>query len=278
MARLGTNPNRTNKAQELGDTVLTCVTHLPNLDGYHSHRLEVVMTCLESMRGRSSLPVVIWDNGSCDTMKDWIRNEYKPDIFIESFNIGKTQAQLALARMLTGKVMAYCDDDIFFYPDWFTSQMEVFRKYPNVACVTGYPVRTAFRWGCENTKAWGLKHGKMQVGKFIPREWENDFCVSIQRDPQSHEIATMADFDYLLEYNGVKAFATSHHCQFIADADAVTRASQNNNDSMGDERPFDIKMDILGLRLATVERTSRHIGNVIDDKLRADISHVWKPQ
>lgn len=271
--RLGSNPRRTAQAARFTDVVLTAVTHLPELTGYHAKRFDVVKACLTSMR-QFGYTVMVWDNGSCDTLRDWIANIYQPEVFIQSENIGKTQARLAMARMLSGRVMAYSDDDILFTPNWLQPQLELMRHFPNVACVTGYPTRTSFRWGNANTKAWGGKHGKIHTGRYLPNEWERDFALSLGRDPTSHMASTITDFDTIIEYNGVKAYATAHHCQFIALADNIVKASQTDNAAMGDERPFDVAMDRIGLRLATLDRLTRHIGNIIDDEIRGLIPTV----
>jgi glycosyltransferase involved in cell wall biosynthesis len=272
--RVGTNPNRTKGADQYTDIVLSCVTHLPNFAGYHAQRLEVVKTCLETMRNNSggNYTVIVWDNGSHEDFQRWVRDEYKPDVFVQSTNIGKTLARHTIASMLPrNKVMAYCDDDMLFYPDWLVPQLILLQTFPNVAAVTGYPVRTQFRWGVNNTKEWGAKHGKMQAGKFISDIWERDFAVSIGRDPEWHKTYTEPDLDYLIEYNGRKAYATAHHCQFVGYAGTIAKAHKFDEAAMGEERTFDTNLDALGLRLATTERLVRHMGNVIDDELREAI-------
>ena len=274
MPRIGMNPNRQAQAERFTNTVLTCVTHLPHQNGYHANRLEVIQTCLETMRWNANgdYTVIVWDNGSCDELRDWLRNKYIPDVLIESINIGKTQARLNLAMMLGGRTMAYTDDDILFMPNWLSPQLDLLHNYPNVAAVTGYLVRTAFRWGVENTIKWASTHGKMTAGRFIPSEWERDFAISIGRDPQAHEEMTRNDIDYKVEYNGRTAYLTSHHCQFVAHASAVVLASQRDASAMGDEKPFDVALDKLGLRLATTERLTRHIGNVMDAEIRRAVN------
>jgi len=273
--RIGTNPNRGKGAYQYTPIVLTVLTHLPALTGYHKNRLEVVQTCLQTMRDNSGddYTVIVWDNGSCDEFRTWVREVYKPDVFVQSVNIGKTLARHTLASMLPkDKIIAYCDDDILFYPDWLSPQVRLLETFPNVSAVTGYPVRTQFRWGVNNTKKWGAKHGKMQSGKFIPDEWERDFAISIGRDPEWHKNYTVTDLDYLVEYKGLNAYATAHHCQFIGYAGRIAQAHRFDADAMGDERYFDTNLDYLGLRLATVNRLTRHMGNVIDDELRAEVN------
>jgi hypothetical protein len=43
---------------------------------------------------------------------------------------------------------------------------------------------------------------------------------------------------------------------------------------MADERLFDITLDTLGLRLATTQRLTRHIGNVLHEELRKEIHAI----
>jgi hypothetical protein len=275
--RVGQNPNRLSKADRLRPVVLTVVTHLPNLEGYHAKRLEVVQTCLRSMTEHADTKhsVAIWDNGSCSQFREWVKDEVKPDVFVESINIGKNSARTALIRTLPPKtIVCYSDDDMYFYPDWLRPQIELLQHFPNVACVTGYPVRTSFRWGNENTIAWARKNGKVETGKFIPAQWEDDFAVSIGRPVQAHRSGTVDDFDYRVTYQGRQAYLTSHHCQFIGYSEVVGRVVTWDNAAMADERHYDLTLDELGLRLATTERLTRHIGNVLHDELREEIARI----
>ena len=272
--RIGQNPNRQKGATSFQNVILSVVTHLPNEEGYHAQRFEVVKACLETMRRNAKVKatVVIWDNGSCDRLRDWLRMEYRPDVLIESVNVGKTAARTALFRIShPSSIVAYSDDDMLFYPNWLVPQMELLQTFPNVASVTGYPVRTAFRWGNDNTLAWARQNAKLDTGRFIPREWENDFARSIGRDEKWHAEYTENDIDSRVTLNGKTAYCTSHHCQFIGRAETVERVLQYDGKAMGEERPFDIALDTIGLRLATTERLTRHMGNVLDDELRQEV-------
>jgi hypothetical protein len=279
MARVGSNPNRQARAAELNKVVLAVVTHLPHLEGYHAKRLEVVQTCLNSMTEHAGMEysIAIWDNNSCAELREWIRHEINPEIFVESINIGKTAGRTAIARMLPpGSILCYSDDDMYFYPDWLRPQMELLQHFPNVACVTGYPVRTSFRWGNENTKRWAQDKSngaKLETGRWLPDEWERDFAVSIGRDPDWHvNDYTANDYEARITYKGMAAYATSHHCQFIARSEIISQVLSWDGMAMGDERVLDVRLDELGLRLATTERYTRHIGNVLHPELREEIA------
>ena len=273
--RQGSNPNRSARADSISQLVLAVVTHLPNTVGYHAKRLEVVRTCLESMRthvGNFPVTTVVWDNGSCKPFRRWVEEEYKPDIFIQSGNVGKSFARKSIFQMFPAKtVIAYADDDIYFYPNWLAPQLDLLTKFPQpVAAVTGYPVRTAFRWGTEHTIEHLSSHGGIiEKGRFLPDEWERDFAISIGRDASFHvNEYTKSDVDYRVTFNGMQAYCTAHHCQVVGYAGTLARAAVYDNAAMGDERIFDINLDRLGARLATTKRLTRHMGNVIDDSLR----------
>lgn len=72
-----------------------------------------------------------------------------------------------------------------------------------------------------------------------------------------------------MRYNGMEAYCTAHHCQFIGYAKTLQRAARYDGEAMGDEKIIDNTLDSLGLRLATTERLTRHIGNVIDESIRS---------
>ena len=264
--RIGSNPLRDSQAQPLEKVFFVVVTHLPNQNGYHAKRLKVIQTCLETMR-RTGVrhEVLVWDNGSTKALRRWLQEEYKPDLLMLSANIGKTAARTSAIRMLPpGSIVCYSDDDMYFEDGWLEPQLELLQHFPNVACVTGYPVRTASRWGCENTKIWAQGYAKVDIGKFIPREWEDDFARSIGRDPLWHVEYTRDDMDWRVTYQGKQAYCTSHHCQFVAYASRILPALRYDGMAMGDEKIFDVALDKIGLRLATTQRLARHIGNVLD--------------
>jgi hypothetical protein len=194
---------------------------------------------------------------------------------IESVNVGKSYARAGIFGMLPPKtVIALSDDDMLFYPNWLKAQMEIFETFPNVASVTGNPIRTSFRWGCENTIAWLKDNAELETGRFISDEYERDFCISIGREYDYHKAYTERDVDYKAHYKGVAVYGTSHHCQFISNVGKVMGAVKRDAGAMSDEKPFDVALDNLGLRLSTITRYSRHMGNVIHADLRKEIQEL----
>jgi hypothetical protein len=253
--------------------IAAIITHLPDITSeYHAPRFEVVKLCLTSMRaGAPDIPVMIWDNGSCKELRDWMLNEFKPEFITLSSNVGKWSGRHAIAHMFSHHtLLGISDDDMLFYPNWFSKSEEVLRHFPNTGIVSCYPVRTQFRWGTEYTITWGKIHGTVSAGKFIPSAWDKDFCNSIGRDRASHLDLTRNEKDIIISYQGMEAYATAHHCQFIGYSDIIGRYTTWTDEALNDEKIFD---DMIGrdhLRLTTTERLCRHIGNAMDQSIIED--------
>lgn len=276
--RIGRNPLTDRTYPGMPTRVITMITHLPNQEGYHENRLEVVKVSLLSMRAGapSDAATMIFDNGSCSALTDWLREEYKPDTLVLSPNIGKSSARASLARMArTDAVITFSDDDILFYPGWFAASLELLENFPNVGKCSCYPVRTQARWGCETTKKWAKENGKLEVGKFISEEEDFDFCTSIGREYPWHKDYTEKDVENRVTYSGITAYCVAHHCQFMAYAGRIVPFCVRTETYMHDEKPFDIVVDNAGyLQLTTVQRYARHIGNVIDTKVAKELVNM----
>jgi glycosyltransferase involved in cell wall biosynthesis len=276
---VGQNPLRYKPAVKFPPVIGTVVTHLPSQDGYHRERLEIIKTCLNSMRGNAGryLPILVWDNGSCTALLDWLTTEYLPDWLVISQNVGKNSARTSILRMFPFEtVVCMSDDDIYYYPDWLNPQIDLLETFPDVGAVTGYPVRSSFNWGNKSTLAWAEAHAKVSYGRFIPDEWEADFCRSVGRSLSKHGEVVGNTQDAIIDYRGYRAYATSHHCQFIAQAGRLEGILDWNGVSVGDETNFDMTIDELGyLRLATLDRLTRHMGNHLDERLKQDIEVMY---
>src|SRR3990167_10813819 len=118
--RVGQNPLKYRPIPSRPDVVASAITHLPDQEGYHAHRLEIVKLSLTSMRefsndGKQS--ILVWDNGSCPALTDWLIDEYKPDTLILSPNVGKSSAVAGVFRMCPPDTIIACaDDDMEYFP------------------------------------------------------------------------------------------------------------------------------------------------------------------
>ena len=278
--RDGSNPNRNARVTGYHPIVISAITHLPNQQGYHEGRFDVIRASLETMRANAGMDceILVWDNGSNANLRGWLINNYRPDHLIFSRNVGKSIARASIVRMLPpDRIVGVADDDMFYYPDWLKKQVEVLVTYPQVGTVSGWPVRTQFRFHNSATVEWGREHATgFETGKIIPAHEDRDFCESIGRDYDWHSGAyTENDMDIKLTYRGVPTYATGHHAQWIGKAGVISNFVDYTPEAMADERPFEQAVNDAGLlRLTTFRRTSQHIGNVLDDRLE-DLWHDY---
>lgn len=271
MPREGSNPMRSEQAPyKFKDVVLLVVTHLPSLTDYHEERFEIVKRCLISMRSgaKREHTFMIWDNGSCDELKEFLHNEFKPNVLVLSENIGKTAARAASIQMMPyGSIVAYSDDDILYFDDWLNPQIDLLNTLQGASVISGYPIRKMFGWSTSSAQAWAKKNNcQVQKGKFIPEEWERDYAASIGRPWEKHVDMTKDDYDYKIVHQGKKAFLTAHHCQFVGYVVNVTRALFQDGMAMGDEKKFDEALNKVGPRFCTTERLCRHMGNKMSEE------------
>jgi hypothetical protein len=256
------------------ELVTGVITYLPDRHGYHATRLEVVQACLGSMRkGAPGAAVLVWDNGSGKELRDWLVNDYKPDYLVLSPNIGKQSARAAIVGMFPPKtIIGVSDDDMLFYPGWLEAHLRLLKGFPNVGMVSGWPVRASFGWATDHTVKWGEVNGEIRRGRFISDDEERDYALSVGLVPSEHLRRFKDRKDIQVEYQSLTAYATAQHCQFLCYAGMIAALCKWEGAAMGDEKPFDCGMDEAGLlRLTTIERTTRHMGNVVDDRLRAEL-------
>ena len=102
-----------------------------------------------------------------------------------------------------------------------------------------------------------------------------DWAESYGRDYEAVVQETATVEDLALEFNGLRVFAMANHNQFLAPK-AVIEASLPKGWSgrlMGEMNDLDIAVNQAGfLRLATMERTTQHMGNRISPRLAESIA------
>ena len=77
------------------------------------------------------------------------------------------------------------------------------------------------------------------------------------------------EYDFIIDYKGLSAYATAHHCQFVGYAGRLAELAQWSIKAMPNEKTWDKAIDEAGLlRLTTIDRVTRHIGNILDDELK----------
>ena len=298
MTRIGINPARGKDSSYRPSRVsVAMITYVPHLSGYFEHRLQVLQMAITSLTTNTPQPydLFVFDNGSCQPVIDYLQQLRDSGVvdylLLSKRNIGKIGAFKVLFNAAPGEIIAYSDDDIFFYPGWLEAHLEIMGTFPEVGMVSGIPVRDNAERARNSLMQFidsnpdGLS---VSLDKNIPDEWETDWALSTGRDPQSHIEKIRNEQFITLSYKGVEAFGSASHFQFVSPKQALVEALPDewSGKLMGKMVELDEAIDQLGyLRLSTVDRYVRHIGNslspdVVEDarslgiQLSADIRSI----
>jgi hypothetical protein len=284
MGRFGVSPTRGKQSDYHPARVTVAVlTFIPELEGYYRHRLDVLRACLESIQRHTEgeYDLMVFDNDSCEQVVSYLSSLHRSGdvdiLMLSSRNLGKIGALQVMFNAAPGELIAYCDDDILFYPGWLSAHLEVIDTYPNVGMVSGLPVRSAFDRAVETNSAFieqapgGLK---VRTERWIPDDWEQDWARSTGRDPDAHIESQRDHQDTLLSLNGVEAYPAANHFQYLAPRQALLQAMPRewSGKLMGKMVELDQSIDRQGLlRLSTRQRYVRHIGNVVSPDLAGEL-------
>ena len=180
MSRLGMNPGR-GKASAYRPARVTAavLVYIPHFSGYFEGRFPVLIACLTSLVENTAVPLdlLVFDNGSCAEVQDYLgelQSRGAIQLLLRSArNLGKAGALRLIFGAAPGDVVAYCDDDFYYFPGWLEAQLEILDTFPNVGMVSGYTIPSLF--APERISA-ALEFGRspgagLKAGKFIPEEW-----------------------------------------------------------------------------------------------------------
>jgi hypothetical protein len=276
MARIGVNPSRgKTSSYHPAQVTVAVISYIPHLEGYFKHRLDVLKLGLASLKAHTNVPhdLFVFDNGSCEPVVEYLQGLQSQGeidcLILSKRNLGKIGALEILFNAAPGEMIAYADDDIFFYPGWLEAHLEVLEAFPKVGMVSGVAVRDRAARASQtlqkliNTEQRDLR---ITTERRIPDEWEADWALSTGRDPAQHLAATQSDREIVLKKGGVEAIGCASHFQFVGPKAVFIKAlpGEWNGRLMGQMIELDETVDELGyLRLSTAERYVRHIGNAL---------------
>lgn len=261
--------------------VVAVTVHLPDMTSdYHRDRWEVVTASLRLARQNAGTEhhFVVWDNGSCDRMREWLFYEFKPDKLMFTANIGVLNTMRRVFGMYQDSVIAYGNDDILYYPDWLPEQLQILQAFPNVGTVSGCVTRLYSGKADENTVRWA-RENKVNIYQWLPpAEWDFQHAASIGTTSEAVKGYRHAIIP-VIEYNGVRAGVGGNHCQIVFNAERLLPFLKKTDRYM--EPLFnllDVEIDRAGLlRLLTITRRTRHLGNRLTDADRKEINDMVEP-
>jgi len=278
MARIGINPARDQWSQYRPSPMTVAIlVQIPALVGYHQQRLEIFKMCLQSLLENTDRPfdLMVFDNASCPEVSDYLTTlksrGWIQYIISSQQNIGKMGAFKIMFKAAPGNIIAYSDDDIYFYPGWMEAHLEILESFPRAGMVSGLPVLSSTDDAVQSTLAFARDTPGAEIiqGALIPEEWQFDHALSIGRDPDEWTRPSRQGRDRLLRYDGREAFVSATHFQFVARKEVILQAlpEEWSGRLMREMRQLDREVDRRGyLRLSTRERTVQHLGNVFDER------------
>jgi hypothetical protein len=274
--RIGLSPTRHESSAYRPARVTVCLlVHIPEQAGYYRHKFEALKLCIGSLIASTDGPydLQVFDNGSCAEVVEYLRTLSTKGVIrylvLSAQNIGKVNAWQLMFASAPGEVIAYSDDDVLFHPGWMRAHLEILDRFPHVGMVSGVAVRNRFTYADRSLPQYLRDNPGVSVarGHFIPDEWERDFIKSTGGDVERGlEVARRAHQDIVVEHEGLRAYFTATHFQFVAFKATILRglAAEWEPRLMAGELDVERRLDEMGLaRLATCDRFVQHIGNVV---------------
>lgn len=287
MARIGVNPARGKSSDyQPARVTVALLCCIPHLDGYFKHRLDVLKLTLSSLQDHTREPydLMVFDNGSCPPVVDYLRSLNQTGaldyLLLSQQNIGKIGALKFIFNAAQGDVVAYSDDDIFFYPGWLEAHLDILESFPQVGMVSGIPLRDRSKRASttlQKLQQTGATDITISKERRVLDEWEADWASSVGRDPEEHLAATSEDTEIVLRSNGIEAIGTASHFQFVAPRQVILAAlpADWSGRLMGEMIELDEAVDNQGcLRLSTFNRYVRHMGNALSPDMVASAEEL----
>jgi glycosyltransferase involved in cell wall biosynthesis len=297
--RKGQNPAKFAKTVAKPERITVAVlNYIPFLSGFYAEALDVLKVSLETMRNDPGLhfDLMIFDNGSCPEVRDWLIGEKEAGriqyLVLSEKNMGKGGAWNIILAGAPGEIIAYADSDILYYPGWLARSVELLETFPKVGMVTARPFRTNPEYHT-STREWAQQNAALEEGQFIP--WENfwEFNRSLGQDEAENRkvYADTQDWKITLDMSlrgansatkqspveretaaphnpqlAVTAYVGASHWQFVAYKSTLAQFLPFDMDKpMGQVKQLDQRMNAAGyLRLMVSDPLVMNLSNTTD--------------
>jgi glycosyltransferase involved in cell wall biosynthesis len=277
--RKGQNPAKfINQVAKPENVTVAVLNYIPFVSGFYEKMPEVLKLCLNSIWDNTDVPydLMVFDNGSCQEVKDFLvqaQDQGKIQYLILSEkNLGKGGAWNIIFDAAPGEIIAYTDNDAYFYPGWLSKSLQILDAYPRVGMVTSRPFRTKEELYTK-TVEWAETNPEvtLEKGRFLPWEIYRDFAMSLgTSEEQAREWFETGVGDIRLTYQGVCAFVGASHWQFVSRKSILKEFLPfDMTRPMGQVRMLDERINQSGyLRLMTSEPLAQNMSN--EPKLQPD--------
>ena len=279
--RKGQNPAKfINQVAKPENVTVAVLNYIPFVSGFYEKMPEVLKLCLNSIWDNTDVPydLMVFDNGSCQEVKDFLvqaQDQGKIQYLILSEkNLGKGGAWNIIFDAAPGEIIAYTDNDAYFYPGWLSKSLQILDAYPRVGMVTSRPFRTKEELYTK-TVEWAETDPEvtLEKGRFLPWEVYRDFAMSLgTSEKQAREWFETGVGDIRLTYQGVCAYVGASHWQFVSRKSILREFLPfDMTRPMGQVRMLDERINQAGyLRLMTRDPLAQNMSN--EPKLQPDAS------
>ena len=272
--RKGQNPAKFVKQVAQPQRITVAVlNYIPFMSGFYAQTLDVLKTNLGSIWANSDLPydLLVFDNGSCQEAIDFLtdaQDEGKIQyLILAEKNMGKGGAWNIMLNSAPGEIIAYTDNDAYFYSGWLSKSVQILETFPNVGMVTSRPFRTPPEF-YTRTVEWAEQSpgAVIQRGQFIPWEAFRAFDMSLGTAEEEVRKRYETTEDVRIEYNGMTVQAGGSHWQFVTYKSTIQQFLPFSMDRpMGQVRQLDQRMNEAGyLRLMPTEFLAQNMSNRLD--------------
>lgn len=291
MPRTGRHPLKENDltldTPAVQAVTVTTITHIPMMEGYWQHSLEVLKLCLTSLRASTEIPfdLIVFDNASCRAVTDYLSGLKEQGLIqylvLSDRNFRKLGALDFLLRAAPGEFVAYADSDVYFLPGWLERSLQVMEAFPQAGMVSALPTVDKAEKFLASTLAGAAGDPAVTVeqgANLVPDAFIRAHQLSLGKEP-SALLATQRT-DTRLTRSGVSAFLSAQDFQFLTRREVIERVLplQVVDDSLNYDPiyspVFEAKVDQAGYwRLSTADYLVHHMGNSIPD-LRQELAEI----
>ena len=273
--RVGQNPAKSLKEVAKPKRITVAVlNYIPFLSGFFAETFDVLKLCLGSIWENTDLPydLLVFDNASCPEVREYLVQKQQEGkiqfLILSDTNLGKGGAWNIMLAAAPGEVIAYTDNDCYFFPGWLSNSMEVLETYPNVGMLTSRPIANDNAYN-SSTITWAQAEPEAEIRFGRHLQWE-DFRSFVSSLGVTDEEATQRYAvleDAVLTYKGVPAYLGAIHYQFLAYKHVLQQFLPFDMDRpMWQVQRLDGKVNDAGyLRLMTAAPYMQNMSNQVPD-------------
>lgn len=273
--RVGQNPAKSVKEVARPKRITVAVlNYIPFMSGFFAETFDVLKLCLGSIWENTDLPfdLLVFDNASCPEVREYLVQKQKEGkiqfLMLSDTNLGKGGAWNIMLAAAPGEVIAYTDNDCYFFPGWLSNSLKLLETYPNVGMVTSRPIANDNDYN-SSTVAWAQSDSEatIEFGRFLQWEDFRSFVGSLGVTEEEARQRYNVLEDAVLTYKGVPAYLGAIHYQFLAYKRVLQQFLPLDMDRpMGQVQLLDGKVNDAGyLRLMTADPYMQNMSNQVPD-------------